>query len=185
MSSYSEGQTHQLMEALKAAGFSRGDVSKLGQFEKLSEIRGVLKGLSEIVPIGFIIDCNADPFIPPDYGVVEHQKGGKFEWDLSKIILFLTGKQKSGEVEGNKLREELKSQPVLNANALDYLLAHPQLIPEEWKSKSVFFWGTIYHDPYGARCVRYLRWYGAAWHWHYGWLNGNFPDTSPAALSCK
>jgi hypothetical protein len=53
MSSYSEGQTHQLMEALELAGVPATDVTKLGQFGKkgLLEICLVLNGKAKIVRI--------------------------------------------------------------------------------------------------------------------------------------
>jgi hypothetical protein len=43
MSSYTEGQTHQLMEALQTAGFTADDVTKLGQFDNLPSIRAVVR----------------------------------------------------------------------------------------------------------------------------------------------
>lgn len=79
-----------------------------------------------------VIDCDADPYVPDGWKVEEHQKGGQFKWDASQMQLFLAEGQKNGKrIEGNKLRKELASQPVLNANVLDYMLAHPHLIPEE------------------------------------------------------
>jgi len=47
----------------------------------------------------------------------------------------------------------------MNANVLDYLLAHPELIPEDWKNKYVFFWGTIYrYSSGGLRSLPLLEW---------------------------
>ena len=74
-------------------------------------------------------------------------------------------------IRGTELREELKGKPVLNANVLDYLLKHPELIPEEWKGKAVFFWGTIYRDSRGNLCVRCLYWDGSRWYWSHNWLD--------------
>ena len=51
MSSYSEGQTHQLMEALQKEGFTSDDVTKLGQFKNLPRILDVLHGRAKIVDI--------------------------------------------------------------------------------------------------------------------------------------
>ena len=53
MSSYSEGQTHQLMEALEAHNFSADDVTKLGQYDRLLAIREVVNNRARIVPIEF------------------------------------------------------------------------------------------------------------------------------------
>ncbi len=135
---------------------------------------GVVKGNYEIRAIEHLIDCDANPFIPEGQSVEEHKKGGFFKFDLAKISLYLSKEQKEGGIEGNDLRKELENQPVLNANVLDYLLAHPYLIPEEWKDKTIFFWGTIYRRPEGYLDVRCLRWDGSEWIWRYGWLDLNF-----------
>lgn len=53
MSSYSEGQIHQLADALEAIGFSGENLTQLGQNKKgiLTGTLSVLRGRSEIVPI--------------------------------------------------------------------------------------------------------------------------------------
>jgi hypothetical protein len=115
--------------------------------------------------------------------VEEHWKGGQFRWDASKVALYLSKKQKDGkQLEGNKLREELRGKPVYNANLLDFLLKHPHLIPEEWKGKYVFFWGTVYRFSDGFLCVRYLCWSGDGWYWSGRWLGGGWLDLNPAAV---
>ena len=132
-----------------------------------------------------IIDCDTDPFIPDGWSVEDHTKGGQLEWNPEKIQLWLSKSQKDGGyIEGNKLRKELKSQSVLNANVLDYLLANPHLIPEEWKGKYVCFWGTIYRSRSGRLIVRYLCWRGGGWDWDYDWLGDVWDDHCPAVV-CK
>ncbi|HWQ60219.1 MAG TPA: hypothetical protein VN420_03655 [Candidatus Fimivivens sp.] len=49
MSSYKEGQTHQLANALEAAGYTKDDLTRLGQFPHHPLILGVLRGTHEIV----------------------------------------------------------------------------------------------------------------------------------------
>jgi hypothetical protein len=44
MSSYTEGQVHQLMEAFEKTGFIPNDITLLGQFPDLLKIRGVVRG---------------------------------------------------------------------------------------------------------------------------------------------
>jgi len=133
-----------------------------------------------------IINCNARPFIPEDWKVVKHIKGGKFEWNPLKIRLYLSDGQKEGRcINGNKLRKELEGQPVLNANVLDWLIAHPEFIPEAWKGKCIYFWGTIYRRADGDLVVRCLRWYGNRWDWDYYWLGRGWFDDGPAALSAS
>jgi hypothetical protein len=51
MSSYSEGQTHQLMEKLEAEGWTSGEITKFGQYGNLTVFRGVLNGTHKIVPV--------------------------------------------------------------------------------------------------------------------------------------
>ena len=89
------------------------------------------------------------------------------------------------DLEGNKLRKELQSRKVLNANVLDYLLAHPELIPEEWKGKCLFFWGTIYRRSNGHLYVRFLYWFGDRWRWVGGWLDDGWRGNDPAVLSAS
>lgn len=154
MSSYSEGQTHQLMDALERAGYTPADITCLGQFDNLSGIRDVLRGRANIVVVKHIVDLDAAPFLPNGWTVEKHIKGGQFEWDPARIALCPDWQLQS-----------------FNACLLDYLLAHPDLIPKECKGKRVYFWGTIYHDSYGSLYVRYLRWHGRQWRWRYSiWI---------------
>ena len=182
MSSYTEGQVHQLANALEGKGFTPDDVTKLGQYRDLRAIRGVLCGTHEIKPIAHIIDCDTAPFVPDGWRVKEHHKGGQFVWSLDAVGLFITPEQKSGRISGTELQKKLQDKPVLNANILDYLLAHPELIPEEWKGKCVFFWGTIYHNSSDGLYIRYLWWDGRRWHWHCSWLVNDFHFHSPALV---
>lgn len=122
-----------------------------------------------------IIDLDSQPFIPyHSMNVEEHKKGGQFKWDPAKVKLFFNKKQQDGGImEGNKLRKELADHPVYNANLLDYLVYNPHLIPEEWKSKMVFFWGTIYRGPEGT-AVRYLYFRNNRWQRDHYWLTPSY-----------
>jgi hypothetical protein len=129
-----------------------------------------------------IIDCDADPVTPDGWTVEEHRRGGMFAFGPAKVALHLSDRQKNGgTVRGNALRKELASRPVLNANVLDWLLAHPERIPEEWKGKAVFFWGTVYRARHGNLYVRFLFWYGVRWLWDSRWLFNDWNDNNPAA----
>ena len=134
-----------------------------------------------------IINTNKKPLLPKDYEswkIESHIKNGKV--DLSKIELYLSEKQKTGYIEGNDLLKELEGKNVLNANVLDYLLEHPDLIPSKWKGKHVYFWGTIYRDFDGGLCVRCLVSDGKSWDWRYYWLDDNFFGSfDPAAVAGK
>jgi hypothetical protein len=130
-----------------------------------------------------IDDLDQDPFVPEDFVVEEHCPGGQWEFNAAKIELFLTKEQTKGSVVGNDLRKELKDKEVLNANVLDYLLAHPELIPDAWKDKAVFFWGTIYRRSDGRLYVRCLGWGGDKWDWYDYWLDSRFGSRNPAAVA--
>lgn len=188
MSHYTKGQTHQLVDAMEAAGFTAEHLTKLGQSKDLSKVKDFLDGKAQITYPQHLIDCDANPYVPDGWSVEEYAKGGQLLFDITKVKLWLSKAQTKGNViEGNKLRKELKSQPVLNANVLDFLLAHPELIPDEWKGKAVFFWGTIYRDSNGDLCVRCLCWHDGRWGWRIngGWLDNDFLGSFPAAVSAS
>jgi len=183
MSSFTEGQVHQLMESLEKAGWAPGDITRLGQFPDKEGLRRVLHGLSEITQVKHLINLDVSPFIPDGWKVKQHIEGGQFEWSPEKVKLYLSPNQQDGKiVEGNELRKELEGKPVFNANLLDYLLEHPNLIPEEWKRKYIFFWGTIYHDSDGDLGVRCLGWGGGSWSWSDGWLGYGWDSDNPALV---
>ncbi len=177
------GQANELKLAFRRADYSNDDIKRLCEGNVLADVRRVLLGHASITVVAHVIDCDADPFVPDGWSVEEHQKGGSFQWDASRVELWLTNGQKNGKVlEGNKLRKEMAKKVPFNACVLDYLLANPHLIPEEWKGKYVFFWGTVYRDRDGDLCVRYLCWRGGRWGWGGSWLGSAWGDRSPAAL---
>lgn len=181
---YSIGQMNQLGDALEGAGFTPDDITKLRSFADLSALKGVVMGLARIVVVKHIINCDADPFLPENWKAESHKRGGQLEWDPAKVRLHLSPDQQGSKyIEGNKLRKELESESVLNANVLNYLLAHTELIPEEWKGKYVFFWGTVYRFSVGHLSVRALCWDGSQWSWDYCWLDSSFDSNDPAACS--
>ncbi len=180
---YSIGAMNQLGDALENAGFSTEDVTKLKQFSNLKGFRDVLNGKAEISYPEHLIDCDSAPFVLNDLTVEEHKKGGFFKFDPAKIFLYLSKKQIKGMIDGHDLRKELADKPVMNANVLDYLLAHPELIPEEWKDKCIFFWGTIYRNSVGYLYVRFLYWNGSKCYWDFHWLGNDFDSDNPAALA--
>lgn len=178
------GLIHEAVVTGRRAGWTAEEWSKLAHSEEtMRNIRKVLLGHASITVIEHVIDCDANPFVPDGWSVEEHQKGGAFKWNAANVALHLDKGQKNGKyIEGNKLREALAGKPVLNANVLDYLIAHPHLTPEEWKGKAVFFWGTIYRHRDGDLYVRYLDWNGDRWYWHFRWLGYDWHDSTPAAV---
>lgn len=178
------GLAYKIKQALSRNGIPDvADLDWLATGDNIAKMRRVRLGHAEIVIPEYAIDCDADPFVPDGWTVEEHCKGGVFKWNAEGVTLYLDKGQKNGKwLEGNKLRKELADKPVLNANVLDYLLAHPHLIPEEWKGKAVFFWGTIYRDRVGDLCVRFLFWRGGRWCWCAFWLGVGWLGGSPAAV---
>ena len=172
---------------MKYGDFTLGQMealtNKLGGMEAVSGIlSGAIKVTLEI--IRHLIDCDALPFVPKGLEVEKHCPGGKLEWNAAKVALYLSPNQQGNKVVvGNDLRKELADKPVLNACVLDYLLAHPELIPESWKGKAVFFWGTIYRDADGLLYVRYLYWGGDRWYWGSLWLAYDWRSDHPAACA--
>jgi hypothetical protein len=131
-----------------------------------------------------IVDCDADPFVPDGWTVEEHRKGGQVDLNNISVELYLSKNQQGGKrIEGNALREELADKPVCNAKLLDFNLAHPELIPEEWKGKYILFWGTIYRDSGGFLCVRILYWSDGRWDWSGIRLVAVWGGYYPAAVS--
>lgn len=68
MSSYKEGQIHQLADVLEVVGFSPEDITALGQNRNqvLTELRGVLLGLAKIVRESLKLACDK-PFSPETF----------------------------------------------------------------------------------------------------------------------
>ena len=176
-------QAAELKLAFRRNGWNNAEIKTLSEGDILADVLKVIKGQAEIKIIERLIDCDSAPFIPNGWSVEEHKKSGFFKFDPAKISLYLSKKQKKGSIGGHDLRKELSDKPVMNANILDYLLAHPELIPEEWKGKYIFFWGTIYRSSGGSLYVRYLRWDGSRWLWYYRWLDSGFVSGLPAALA--
>ncbi len=172
-----------LKMAFRRNGWSEAEIKKLTEGDALRNVRGVLLGHAEIKPIEHLIDCDANPFIPAGWSVEEHKKGGKFVWGKTRIDLFLARQQMNGVIVGHDLRKKLEGKPVLNANVLDFLLANPHLIPEDWKGKAVFFWGTVYRSRDGHLYVRFLCWDGGRWHWHFNYLALVWFVNDPAACA--
>ncbi|MCX6751445.1 MAG: hypothetical protein NT161_01615 [Candidatus Nomurabacteria bacterium] len=189
-SEFGVGLMHEIAITASKVGYEPKDIANLSKDENLMKlVYGVLKGTHEIKAVEHAIDCDSDPFIPSGWKVEEHQKGGIIKFDASKVSFYLSKKQKSGSsIEGNKLREELKNKKVLNANVLDYLLANPKAIPDEWKkdengnTRYIFFWGTIYRVSVGDLYVRFLSWDGGEWDWGSFWLGGDFVSYNPSAV---
>lgn len=172
-----------LKKAFARSGWDESDINRLAESPELAGVRNFLRGHASIVAAEHVIDCDADPFVPGGWSVSEHQKAGSFQWDASKVELWLASDQKNCyDLDGHKIRRQVAKKVPFNANVLDYLLANPHLIPEEWKSVRVFFWGTLYFPPGRFVCVRCLLWKDGRWGWGRRWYGANFGGKDPALL---
>ncbi|MFY9461790.1 MAG: hypothetical protein WAP51_01140 [Candidatus Sungiibacteriota bacterium] len=184
------GWTHALLKKATQGGFF-GLVREVveGRAEICRIERLVADGKTAVVVAEHLIDCDAAPFEPSGLTVARESEQlpnrvrGQFVFDPTKVKLHLSPDQRDGKyIKGKKLRRELAREPVLTANVLDYLLKNPHLIPEEWKGKAVFFWGTIYRVSDGDLYVRYLCFVDGRWYSDYDWLGGGWDGDYPAAL---
>ena len=196
----SAGEIQEVEFALARSGWTHSLLKKATQGDFFGLIRAVLEGRADICRIErltesttvvmtqHLINCDAPPFIPDGWRVEEanqlmNRVRGVFEWDPNKVKLHLSPNQMSGKfIKGEQLQTELANESVLSANVMDYLLAHPTLIPDEWKGKYVFFWGTVYRDSDGDLCVRSLYFGGGGWRSGYDWLGFDWRGDYPAAV---
>lgn len=177
------GQANELKLAFRRAGYTNAEIKRLCEGDLLSRLLPVIKGHAEVTMIRYIIDCDVRFIVPHPFGIKKHIKGGEVEWDPTKVQLYLSEDQRDGElIQGHKLHKKLTGKPVLNACVLDYLIAYPELIPDRWKGKRIFFWGTIYRNPVDRLLVRYIFWDGVKWSWAFHWLNNDWYLNDPAAL---
>lgn len=117
-------------------------------------------------------------WVPDGWTLEENRSLGKI--DITNITLWQSEKQKTGWHNGNELNKEVKN-PMTSA-VLRYLLDNPELIPEEWKDKYVYFHGTILRSSFGDRYVLCLYWGGGGWGWSVRWLDNDWHDRNFSAV---
>ena len=181
------GQANELKLAFRRHGWSNAEIKKLCKGNLLAHLLPLVReygNITAVMTTQHLINCDADPFLPHYLsGVVSHQKDGQLVFDSTKIKLHFSPNQINGKyMRGEQLRMELANEPVLNANILDYLLAHPTLIPDEWEGKYIFFWGTIYHNSKNSLYVRCLYFHVGKWRSDYYWLGSGWGGSYPAAV---
>lgn len=151
---------------------------------KVPDLVGLARGTHEILPVSRLIDLDADPFVPEGWEVVKHVPGGQFQFNPTKVKLWLSDQQKTGAIKGDDLLEQVVKQNPFNANLLDWYLKpkNQKLIPEEWKKLITFFWGTRYRGRGGYLCVRCLDWRGGRWRWGCLWIDFEWHALYPALV---
>lgn len=106
-----------------------------------------------------LIAFNKPPFCPNNLMVLSNKMAGypygSWEYLQPRLKLYQTDKL---DVAGTDIKEQLADKDVLNANCLDWLLAHQDQIPESWRGKIISFWGTIYQEDSSTQYVRGMEW---------------------------
>lgn len=127
------------------------------------------------------IKLSKDAYIPEGYGftVSHHEEMESF--DPKDISLHIEPEQEKDYIKGEILEERMKGKG-FNSTVLKYLLDHPKFIPEEWKSKYVYFWGTVLRSSLGYRYVLCLCWRGGEWLWNARWLGDGWSADVPSAV---
>ena len=194
----SSRQASELDHAFERNGWTSADVKLLSTGDMLSRILPVIRDNSGSVAVKHLIDCDAPPLLPDDVSIKKHTRRGQIKWDPSQFDLHLSPNQQGGQlIHGLKLQKELEALITMNGTLADYLLEHPQLIPEEWKRdesgniRYIFFWSTIFRQGGGGPCVRYLYFFEdanggrGAWTGGFMSLGHNFGLTSPALVHIR
>ena len=183
------GQAHEFEIAARLAGWTNAEFARMTQdAKKLKQVLAVIRGTAEIKSITHLIDLNADPFIPCGLTIrredqLKEVTCGQLAFSADTLALFLTKTQMVRAVSGHDILKEIEGQPALNANALDFLLEHQELIPKELKGMKIFFWGTIFYSNQAeVRVVRYLYWNGLCWNAGAGTLEAAFNSNMPTAI---
>lgn len=150
-------------EAFDRLGITREDLKRLrSSSSRVADIARLFKSL--------VIDSDSNPRIYGCEEVEEHIKGGRFDFDPSRISLYQVREQEDpASITGHDLRRKLRGVRVMNECVLHALHANHDLIPEDWKHgedespRYVTFWGTVYKDPQGKLYVLSLLWSDGTW----------------------
>ncbi|MFA6473399.1 MAG: hypothetical protein WCV85_00830 [Patescibacteria group bacterium] len=200
MSSYLEGQTHQLMDRLEAEGFKPHDITLLGQSTQLPDILKVLHGRAKIVPIAPKEEIPLDtivhivrsikPVYPDFVKKVMHselEKTGPLIYDIaSAVSLWLHDKQKnSGVVDGKVIYDYLKQNNMLaSCGNLQDALAIQKLgvaaFQKAFGNNVVYFWKSVVQYRDGRLLVPSLCVEGGQVALGWRWLRDDWHDGRPA-----
>lgn len=167
------GCVHKFLLAAEKVGFTSEHLNRLAEDKTglLANFRSVIEGTAEIRFLPNVIDLGREPYAVGDLVVFCHRRGGKYVWDPEKALpqgLHLPVEQ------GAEAVARLVAMRALNANVLDYLLAHPLLIPQEWeKGGCTYYFGTTYRQR-GTLVFRGLFFRNGVWEdlTCEGWPNG-------------
>ena len=137
-------------------------------------------------PSGRIVNFDMEPNTPRGWLIrledqITSRISGKKVFNQEEIKTYLSDEQKRGLVSGDNLMKDLCNKPVAGAELLDFYLANPHQIPEEWNGKNIFFWGTVFYNS-GDLYVKYLFVDKGKWDWASFWLEKKWGGNDPALL---
>ncbi|MDO8516116.1 MAG: hypothetical protein Q7S28_02600 [bacterium] len=196
----SAGEIQDVEFALARNGYTHALVKKLIKGDTLSFVREVLEGRAEICRIDRLTGKQSTVgseteknLLTVDYSVKPSLVNLRLESHVSrtdtviidpaKIDLAVMLSSGEGSISGKENQKRLKAsgKTLLDVRVMEELLKHPELIPDSWKGKYVFFWGTIFRDADGRLSVPCLCWGGDGWYWDDRWLSYVWNSDSPAA----
>lgn len=204
MSSYSEGQIHQLANALEAVGMTAKHITRLGQSSALLEnILLVLDGKAVITMNEAYktktFTIKRGRFSPTrligqgwdiDTEETDTRSIALTELHLTRVQLVTTLKDGEPQVNGDEKRRRLKKLGKIRLDADIFFMfwENKHLIPESWKEGAngqnpfINFDGTILRHPLRGRCVLCLYWDGDDWRLGLDWLNGVYKLSTLSAV---
>lgn len=200
-SEISVGLAHEFVITGCKAGFTSKDFAELAHSEnRMSAFLGVLRGTHEIRPVEHMIDLGGAAKLPFEGATcewhsgtgifkVERRPNGIYLGERKLGGLFRAKEQKKGVIIGHDLRKECERRDdLLPATVLDFMVAHPEFWPEEWKKDAqgntlyVFFFNDVFRSPaHGNLFVRYGYWLEGEVVSDYGWLGHGFDSNRPVA----
>lgn len=132
------------------------------------------------------INCDDIPRIPKGWELIRHDQCGKIKWETENVSFYVVPDlQENGKkIRGYGVRRMIEEMPVLNINAMRYLLRRQCLIPKKWRGKAIFFWGTIFRDHNHNLIVYYMFWEDKYKQWQesFAWFGAELDEDNPAIL---
>ena len=178
------GQANELKLAFRRAKWTNENVKRLCETTLLADIQSVLYGYGMVQPVEHRINCMANPLsereleakghkssvcFQTNFKAVEHRLRPSIKWLPDCISLYQSEPQRNGKsVKSLELLNDLAGKSVMNACILDHLLDYPLIIPDNWRDKTIYFWGTLYTTSRAETEYRYVRclyYYDGKWYW--------------------
>lgn len=152
-----------LVKAVKAVGGTMEDLYRLATPEGqglLAEIGQLIARVGKIIFIDRTQPFDPVQFLGKDWSIEEQDECSLALTQLNFAKVHLVNMLREGEtgINGEEWLERLKEAGHirLDAKIFQTFRENQVFIPEHWKGKPVYFFGTVLRDPGGYRCVLYL-----------------------------